>query len=149
MKLYRRVLHATDFSRASAPAFRQALIAARRSRAELVLVHVIEPPAVVLEDAFATARIYREMQADTERRARRGLDRLRAQARRAGVRASALALTGIPWEEIVKAAARTRADLVVVGTHGRTGLPRFVIGSVAERVVSRSRCPVLTVPTTR
>jgi len=52
---------------------------------------------------------------------------------------------GLPVDEILRAARRQRADLIALGTHGRTGLRRAFMGSVAERVVSQARCPVLTV----
>jgi nucleotide-binding universal stress UspA family protein len=59
--------------------------------------------------------------------------------------ASAILAEGLPAEEVLRTARRQRADLLVLGTHGRTGLRRALMGSVAERVVSRARCPVLTV----
>jgi len=52
---------------------------------------------------------------------------------------------GVPAEEVLRVARRQRADLLVLGTHGRTGLRRALMGSVAERIVSQARCPVLTV----
>ena len=52
---------------------------------------------------------------------------------------------GLPAEEVLRIARRQRADLLVLGTHGRTGLRRALMGSVAERIVSQARCPVLTV----
>jgi nucleotide-binding universal stress UspA family protein len=52
---------------------------------------------------------------------------------------------GVPWQEIVRAAAEERADMIVMGTHGRTGLERLLLGSVTERVVRGAPCPVLTV----
>jgi nucleotide-binding universal stress UspA family protein len=61
------------------------------------------------------------------------------------VRARGLLLEGLAHEQIVRAAKAQRADLVVIGTHGRSGLAKFFIGSVAGRVVSAARCPVLTV----
>ena len=68
-----------------------------------------------------------------------------AQARKNGVRAKGLLLEGIPHDRIVRAARSTRADLIVLGTHGRTGLGRVFLGSVAARVVTLAPCPVLTV----
>jgi nucleotide-binding universal stress UspA family protein len=145
----RRIVHATDFSPASAAAFQAAVAWARRRRAGLTLLHVLTPPAVVVEDSYLSAAAWRRLEADAERAARRRLDALAARARRAGVRASTLVLRGIPFEVIPRAAGRLRAELVVIGTRGRTGLGRLVLGSVAERVVGRSRPPVLTVPRRR
>ena len=68
-----------------------------------------------------------------------------AKARRAGVRAAGLVLSGSPYDVIVRAARSRRADVLVLGTHGRTGLPRLLLGSVASRVLATAPCPVLTV----
>jgi nucleotide-binding universal stress UspA family protein len=73
------------------------------------------------------------------------LRRLADRAGTAGVRATPLLREGDPADQIVRAARSTKADLVVVGTHGRRGLPKFFLGSVAERVVARASCPVVTV----
>lgn len=145
MSRFRRILHATDFSTASAPAFAEALALARQERAELRLVHVMTPPAMFLEDSYLSARTVREMQSRARRAVEDRLARLLARARRAGVRAGADVREGLPADEIVRAARRRRADLIVVGTHGRSGFARAVLGSVAARVVTLARCPVLTV----
>jgi nucleotide-binding universal stress UspA family protein len=70
---------------------------------------------------------------------------LLAAARTARVRARGMLLEGVAHEQIVRAARRQRADLVVIGTHGRTGVARFFLGSVAARVTATAPCPVLTV----
>lgn len=145
MRRFRRILHATDFSTASAPAFAEALALARQERAELRLVHVMTPPALFLEDSYLSARTVREMQSRARRAVQDRLARLLARAKRAGVRAGADVREGLPADEIVRAARRRRADLIVVGTHGRSGFARAVLGSVAARVVTLARCPVLTV----
>ena len=90
-------------------------------------------------------QLYDRMVADIERDAQRRLGRLVTQARKNGVRAKGLLLAGIPHDRIVRAARSTRADLIVLGTHGRTGLGRLFLGSVAARVVTLAPCPVLTV----
>ena len=145
MKLFRRILHPTDFSKASGLAFKTALELARQERAELRLVYVIAPPAVLLEDSFLTAKTWAEMTSAGRREAQRRLGPLLARAKKAHVRASAAVLEGVAFEEIVREARRRRADLIVVGTHGRTGIARFFLGSVAARVLALARCPVLTV----
>ncbi|OGL09840.1 MAG: hypothetical protein A3I14_19600 [Candidatus Rokubacteria bacterium RIFCSPLOWO2_02_FULL_73_56] len=145
MTAFRRVLHATDFSKASAPAFARALETARTSRARLALVHVLMPPAMFLEDSVLSARTLRELREQARRGAQDRLAPFLARARRRRVRAVAVVREGLPADEIVAEARRRRADLIVVGTHGRTGLRRFFLGSVAARVVTLARCPVLTV----
>jgi nucleotide-binding universal stress UspA family protein len=140
------VLCATDFSAAARPAFRTALAWARRRRARLHLVHVVTPPVVILEDSFLSARAWRRLEAEGLRAARRRLAVLQMQARRAGVATSATVVrSAVPFHAIIRTARRVGAELIVVGTHGRTGLARIALGSVAERVVALAPCPVLTV----
>ena len=62
-----------------------------------------------------------------------------------GVTARAVVKVGVAWEEIVRLAAEEHADMIVMGTQGRTGLDRLLLGSVAERVIRQAPCPVLTV----
>jgi len=145
MKRFRKILHPTDFSKASGLAFTKALELAKQEHAELRLVHVLMPPAVLLEDSFMTAKTWAELTTAGRREAQRRLAPLLAKARKARVRATAAVLEGTPFEEIVREARRRRADLIVMGTHGRTGVARFFLGSVAARVLALARCPVLTV----
>ena len=145
MKL-RRILHATDFSPASRRAFATAVDLARRSDAELLLAHVVPVPAPLLEDAYLSVESYRTALEAGRRAAQKRLDALCRRARQRGVRATALALDGTAFLEIPRAARQRRADLVVIGSHGRSGLRRLLLGSVARRVIGLTRCPVLTVP---
>ena len=73
------------------------------------------------------------------------LDALVSKAKKAGARARGLLLEGVAWEQLVHTARARKANLIVMGTHGRTGLARLFLGSVAERVVGSAPCPVLTV----
>ena len=145
MSGFRRILHATDFSPASRPAFRQALALAREGRGRLTLVHVYSAVLPIAGEGYVTAGVYDRWIADIQRDAQRRLDRLVAQARKRGVRARGLLLEGLPHERIVRTARTARADLVVLGTHGRTGLGRMFLGSVAAKVITLAPCPVLTV----
>jgi nucleotide-binding universal stress UspA family protein len=145
MSRFRRILHPSDFSRASGAAFRSAMDLARASRGQLTIVHVYTPLIPMMGESYATPQVYERLLADIRTGAQRQLDRLVAKARKAGVRAKGLLLEGVPHERIVRAARATRADLVVLGTHGRTGLGRVLLGSVAGRVVALAHCPVLTV----
>lgn len=144
MIAFRRILHPTDFSRASAPALRRAVALARACRAPLVLLHVMTPPSPFLGEG-ALPRSYADLLNLARRSARRRLAAALARVRRVRVRAQAIFAEGLPADEILRAARRARADLIVMGTHGRTGVSRVFLGSVAERVVRESRCPVLTV----
>jgi nucleotide-binding universal stress UspA family protein len=146
MSQFRRILHASDFSPASRPAFRRALDLARANRAGLTLVHIYSTYIPMMGEGYVGGgQVYDKMIADIRTDAQRRLGRLVAEARKKGVRAKGLALGGIPHDRIVRAARSTRADLIVLGTHGRTGLGRLFLGSVAARVVTLAPCPVLTV----
>jgi nucleotide-binding universal stress UspA family protein len=141
----RRILHPSDFSRASAGAFARALEMAKRDGAELLIVHVRSSMVPLGGDGYMSAKAYEEIEASARAHARKELDRLVARARKAGVRTVGLLLEGVAHERIVAAARSRRAGLIVMGTHGRTGLKKVLLGSVAGRVVSLAACPVLTV----
>jgi nucleotide-binding universal stress UspA family protein len=147
MKAFRRILYATDFSSASRPALAMAIALARQNRAPLSIVHALPPLVMPLggDMAYISARTYDTIDQNARRYAQKHLTALAARAKKAGVRTTALLLDGTPHEQILRAARRTRADLVVIGTHGRTGLSKVLLGSVAERVIRFARCPVLTV----
>jgi nucleotide-binding universal stress UspA family protein len=139
------VLHATDFSPASRRAFEVALARARESHGKLVLVHVVPEPVMMVGDGYVPDRTWRAVEEGQRREATRQLEKLAAQARRRRVPVATDVRRGVAWEEITRAADRLRADLIVLGTHGRSGLSRMFLGSVAERVVGTARQPVLTV----
>ena len=89
--------------------------------------------------------VYTEVTADELERFIAGYD-IGARLARDGVAPRKIILFGRPQDEIVKCAEDQKADLIIMGTHGRTGLAHFLVGSVAERVVRTSKVPVLTVP---
>ena len=140
-----RILHATDFSAASGAAFGWAVNMARRDRAELLLLHVLSPPAPLVADAYVTPAVWNTLIRSQRASAQRRLDALVAKARQARVKARGLLVDGVPADRIVKTARGRRAGMIVVGTHGRTGAARLFLGSVAGRVVATAHCPVLTV----
>jgi nucleotide-binding universal stress UspA family protein len=143
--MIRRVLHPSDFSTASRPAFAKALETAKSNRAELLVVHVMTPMLPIAGDGYISPAAYEKIAASSKAWATRKLDGLIEKAKAAGVRVRGLLLDGVPHEEIVRAAKSKKADLLVMGTHGRTGVARFFLGSVAGRVVAGAPCPVLTV----
>jgi universal stress protein A len=141
----RLILHPSDFSPASRPAFKRAVELAKSLRSPLLLVHVIGPAPLVGEGYMTPQMIQSVLQSQRDA-AQRPLRRLVNRARTAGVRASGLVLeTGMTHEQIVRLARRKRAGMIVMGTHGRTGLTRLLLGSVAARVIATAPCPVLTV----
>ena len=145
MKRMRRILHPTDFSSASRSAFARALGLARDSRAELIILHVLAPVIPMMGEGYVPPQTYEAIDAAAHKGGRRKLDALVTRAKTAGVRARGMLAEGSAHERVVRAAKSLRADLIVMGTHGRSGLARLFVGSVASRVVSAAPCPVMTV----
>jgi nucleotide-binding universal stress UspA family protein len=141
----RRILHPSDFSRASSAALKKAIEMAKAARAELLVVHVVSPVAPIAGEGYVSPKMYEEIAASTRAWAQKQLDKLLAKAKQAGVRAKGFVLEGSAHEQIVRFARSKRADLLVMGTHGRSGLAKLFLGSVAGRVVAAAPCPVLTV----
>ncbi len=146
MESFRRILFATDFSPASGKAFNEAIELARTAGAQLLIVHAYQPPSLLPTDVSLSPAVYDELDAKLREGAEIGLRKLVEDAGRRGLRAESFLLAGLADEAIAEAAREKRADLVVVGTHGRTGVARFLMGSVASRVITSAPCPVMTVP---
>ena len=145
MARVRRILHPSDFSKASGAAFQKAVELAKSNRAELVLLHVLAPIVPLAADGYVSPQVYEDLDKSAHAAASKELAALVAKAKKAGVQAKAVVRDGIAHEQIVRAARSPRADMIVIGTHGRTGLAKFFLGSVAGRVVSTAKCPVMTV----
>jgi nucleotide-binding universal stress UspA family protein len=144
--MIRRILHPSDFSRASGAAFKKAVEMAKAGRAELMVVHVASPVVpMAAGEGYVSPKMYEEIAASTRAWAQKQLDKLLAKAKQAGVRAKGFVLDGSAHEQIVRFARSKHADLLVLGTHGRSGLAKLFLGSVAGRVVAAASCPVLTV----
>jgi len=108
-------------------------------------VHVL-PPVATVPDVYVATRIHEGLLRGHRALGQRQLDRLVAKARRTGVSASSLLLDfGVAYERIVRVAKSKRSHLIVMGTHGRTGFAKLMLGSIAERVVMMAPCPVVTV----
>jgi nucleotide-binding universal stress UspA family protein len=135
---FHTLLHPTDFSDRSEYASRLACLLARDYGARLVVVHVAVPPVVVYGEGVVPPEpeVFRAQ-------AQEKLDRLEAPG--AELRLERRLAEGDPVTEILHLAQEIGADLIVMGTHGRTGLSRLLMGSVAEQVVRQAPCPVLTV----
>jgi nucleotide-binding universal stress UspA family protein len=142
---WKRICCPIDFSDASRAAMEVAADLARRTGAELVLLHAYPIPGYTFPDGSVVASP--KMMQDLADQAERHLEEWRGEAVRlvGAPRVSAEKAVGEPAAEIVSYARSAGMDLVVVGTHGRTGLEHALMGSVAERVVRRAHCPVLTV----
>jgi nucleotide-binding universal stress UspA family protein len=142
----KQILIPVDFSDASLRALEYAKEFAAPFRAELILLYVVEPiyyatPA----DLYATSPNLSLLIDEQRRSGKAQLARLEAKLRKAKRKVRAVLKTGSPAQVIVDTAKRLKADMVIMATHGRTGLAHVVLGSVAERVVRAAHCPVLTV----
>lgn len=145
MKRFRRVLYATDFSPASRPAFAAALGLAKANHAPLLVVHALTFMPPFFGGEYIPARVVDQLETSAWADARGQLKKLVGAARRAGVRARGLIVKGSAYDQVSRAARVQHADVVVLGTHGRTGLTKALLGSVATRVLATAHCPVLTV----
>ena len=137
------IIHPTDFSRGAGVAFTTAMETAKRDGAELILLYVLEPLSGLSEETHVARRI--PVLEAAEAAARKALAGLQVRAKKAGVPTNEVVIQGWPPEQIARLAKTRGADLIVMGTRGRTGLKKLLLGSVAERVVAIAPCPVLTV----
>jgi nucleotide-binding universal stress UspA family protein len=146
---FTKIIAATDFSEDSKLALEYAEEMARRFSAEIIVLHVDQPlsPVMMAPDFGAGVDIGVMSRIAEEQRllAQRELDQTVSRLRDSGLKARSLLRVGAPFIEIINAAQSEGADLIVLGTHGRTGLAHVLIGSVAERVVHKASVPVLTI----
>jgi len=142
----RSLLIPTDFSDLTEHTLDYAIGLAVALNASVELVHVHYSPALSLQNGDLTMPVDPTLEAEYEASAQQRLDKLAEKYRGCGVTVSGRLLSGVPHAEIIRAAEEGGADLIVMGTHGRTGLAHLMMGSVAERVVRGSPIPVLTVP---
>ena len=151
MKRIRRIMHASDFSAASRPAFRKAIDITRSARARLLIVHAVAPivPPLMGEGVYVAPATWNAMQRQARQGAQHQIDKLVKEAKKARVLVEGLVVDGVPADQVVRLARTRRADMLVIGTHGRTGFSRLLLGSVAARVIAAATCPVLTVRSSR
>ena len=147
MIMLNKIVYPTDFSTAAEVAFDTAQRLARDSQALLLIVHVVDPasaptvgmaPSPMAMGGVALAEDLR----NTMDQARDELERVVPGD--PGIRFEHRLIEGAPGDQIPNLAEAEQADLIVMGTHGRSGLKRLLMGSVAETVVRRTHCPVLT-----
>jgi nucleotide-binding universal stress UspA family protein len=133
----KKILFPTDFSTLSDAALDHATSLAKESGATLVILHVEEPPA-----AYGGGEMYYGIPDPDSDTLRIMLQKIAP--RDPGIPCEYHLVMGNPADEIVRQADQTGCDLIVMGTHGRTGLRRLLMGSVAEAVVRQAHCPVVT-----
>ena len=139
----RCILVPLDFSAQATPVLEWALHLAAEHGSSIVLLHVYHLPVEFqqLEGAYLPADFWANVKQEAEQQLGRHAERVRA----AGIEVEARVREGYPATVIVEEAESQGADLVVLGTHGHTGIKHLLLGSIAERVVQHAPCPVLTV----
>jgi nucleotide-binding universal stress UspA family protein len=140
--VFDRILVPTDFSVPARRAVDLAVDVAKQRGATITLLHVYELPTYPFGDGAPSDVDFVSAVRDA---AQKELDGVAAVVERRGVDVRTELLCGVAWDEILRVAEVMRPDLLVMGTHGRTGLARAVLGSVTEKVVRMSAAPVLTV----
>lgn len=137
----KKILVPVDFSDPSRKALEYAVSLAEEFKGEIILINVEAPYPILPEMPSATAQLTELLQKEAAAR----LEKWRAQIK--DVPSRAVALIGSAAKTVVEFAAREEVDMIVLGTHGRTGLPHALLGSVAERIVRLASCPTLVVRT--
>jgi nucleotide-binding universal stress UspA family protein len=139
----RRILVPTDFTETSDHALDWALELAKRLGATVTVLHTYEIPIVGFPDGAIIATP--EIAGRISEASKAALEATMAKIQGRGVPVDSVLREGVPWEEINAVADAMDADLVVIGTHGRRGLTRALLGSVAENVVRTAKHPVVTI----
>ena len=144
----RRILLPTDFSESSEHAYRCAIALATENDAELCVLHVVEKfmdHSLLYSDIFPFQVPAQDTYRVIEEKIKERISASLAEHAGEGLRARALVTTGSPHVEIIRAAEREEIDLVVIATHGRSGLTHAILGRTAEKVVRRAPCPILVI----
>ena len=145
MQAIKTILHPTDFSESSKHAMTYAISFAQEFQAKLILLHVIEEISSALYFDMLQAPPLTQLMVNIEKQARQALDEVLPPEVRGKLPADLILRKGVPFVEILSCATHVKADMIVLGTHGRTGLKHALFGSVAEKVVRKASCPVLSV----
>lgn len=138
---FERILFPTDFSEHARGAQNYAVALAREFGAELLVIHVVQLYSYVVDFGMENARQYEAITGTLQKLMDALLEELAAEP----IQVNGRLVQGDPAGEIVRTAADEACDLIVMGTHGRGALEHMLLGSVAERVVRKAPCPVLTV----
>jgi nucleotide-binding universal stress UspA family protein len=140
-----RILVPTDFSKHSQNALKYAIAFSEKFGAELYLLHVVQDLALFIPDAVTVSPPLSPPLDQLTAAVRAALERLIDENKLRGKPVHTIVREGTPFYEIIQVAKDSSIDLIVMGTHGHTGLVHMLMGSVTEKVVRKSPCPVLTV----
>jgi nucleotide-binding universal stress UspA family protein len=148
MSVIRTILVPTDFSPAADAAWRYALELAEKFDSRVCLLHVIAPPPYAADPLGTKAFMLRlaDLSGTMEKDGRKALEAIVAKRPRPDLKVSVETAVGAPAAEILRVASKKKADLIVIGTHGRGAFSRALLGSVADKVLHATTIPVLAVP---
>jgi nucleotide-binding universal stress UspA family protein len=141
---FKTILFATDFSEGSDFAFQTALSMARKYESKLIVVHIISEP-VDLRGFYVPHISFDKLEEEIEQGAQKLMEKFCRTQMKDFNNFESHVFPGIPYDEIIKKAAEFNVDLIILGTHGRTGLDHVLFGSTAEKVVRKSPVPVMTI----
>jgi nucleotide-binding universal stress UspA family protein len=142
MDMYKKIILAADGSEASTNAVKHAVALAKNCKGTLIAVYVITPIDVTDIETFKPETLYHGLKKEGEKI----LSEIKERAEKEGVEVQTRIEDGIPDEKICEVAGDSDADIIIMGSHGRTGFGKVFIGSVTERVISKEKCrPVLVV----
>jgi len=144
MKNFESILVAIDFSDSSDNAFQAALMMAKQHSARLLILHIINEP-VDLRGFYVPHISFDKLEEEIEEGAKKLMETFCRQHIKEFDNYETFIAPGVPYEAIITKATDEGAELIVIGTHGRTGLDHVLFGSTAEKVVRKSPLPVLSV----
>jgi nucleotide-binding universal stress UspA family protein len=140
----KKILVPQDFSEYSLHALRYAVTFAELFKSELIVLHIVEPIVYPADFSFGQVSIP-AMEEEIRKHSEEQLNELVEKEIPAGIRATPIIRVGKPFIEIVEVAKGENADLIVISSHGRTGMDHVLFGSTADKVVRKAPCPVLTI----
>ncbi len=144
MKTFDKILTAIDFSENSELAFDYAITMATQFNSELTIMHVINEP-IDLRGFYVPHISFEQLEREIEEGAAKMMETFCSTKLGSFTNYKSVLVSGIPYEEITRKAEEIGASLIILGTHGRTGLDHILFGSTAERVVRSAACPVMTI----